>query len=138
MRRTAFINVNFKSRPNLIQDIIFDLLKHNQEKFIYVEQIFLGNKTYRDNSFTKYIDNERKKDGVIKTLRLHDPFANFVFLKNVLTNGLIDVSEDLKSVISLSEEDFSIKLDNLSNTTLIKNLRRFLNYLDLFCISCKK
>ncbi len=107
----------FKSRPNLIQDIIYDLLKHNPRKiYLCGTNFFLGKKTYRDNSFTKYIDNERKKDGVIKTLRLHDPFANFAFLKNVWTNGLIDVSEDLKSVISLSEEDFSIKLDNLSNT----------------------
>ena len=107
----------FKSRPNLIQDIIFDLLKHNPRKiYLCGTNFFLSKKTYRDNSFTNYIDNERKKDGVIKTLRLHDPFANFAFLKIVWTNGLIDVSKDLKSVISLSEEDFSIKLDNLSNT----------------------
>ena len=42
---------------------------------------------------------ERKM--VLLNLRLHDPFANFAFLKNVLTNGLIDVSKDLKGDFSV-------------------------------------
>jgi hypothetical protein len=107
----------FKSRPNMIQDIVLDLLKHNPKK-IYLCGInfFLGKKTYREKSYAKFVDNERKKNGVLKTLRAHDPFANFAFLKNVWTNGLIEVSEDLKSVISLTENEFSKKLDNLSIT----------------------
>ena len=107
----------FKSRPNLMQDIILDLLKHNPKKiYLCGTNFFLGKKTYREKSFTKFIKNERKKDGVLKTLRAHDPFANFAFLKNVWTNGLIEVSDDLKNVISLTESEFSKKLDNLSIT----------------------
>ena len=107
----------FKSRPNMIQDIILDLLKHNPKK-IYLCGInfFLGKKIYREKSYTKFLDDKRKKNGVLTTLRAHDPFANFAFLKNLWTNGLIEVSEDLKSVISLTENEFSKKLDNLSIT----------------------
>ena len=107
----------YKSRPNLIPDIILDLLKHSPKKiYLCGTNFFLGKKTYREKSFTKYIEDDRKKNGVIKTLRAHDPFANFAFLKNVWKNGLIEVSEDVKNVISLSENEFSKRLDEISNT----------------------
>ena len=104
----------FKSRPNLIQDIILDLLKYNPKK-IYLCGIsfFLGKKVYREKSYAKYIDDERKKNGALKTLRTHDAFANFMFLKNVWMNGLIEVSKDVEKIISMTEFEFSEKLDNL-------------------------
>ena len=105
----------FKSRPNMIQDIVLDLLKHNPKK-IYLCGInfFLGKKIYREKSYAKFVNDERKKKGALKTLRTHDVFANFMFLKNIWMNGLIEVSKDVEKIISISELEFSQKLDDLS------------------------
>ena len=114
------IMLMFKSEPNLIQNIIFDLLKFNPNK-IYLCGInfYTSKETYRNRSYTNFHSNEKKKKPILETIRIvHDLFANFIFLKNIWMNGLMEVSENVEKVISLTELEYAEKLDNLSRTNI--------------------
>lgn len=110
----------FKSEPNLIQNIVFDLLKFKPKK-IYLCGInfYTSKETYRNKSYTNFHSIEKKRKPILETIRkVHDPFANFIFLKNFWTNGLIEVSENVEKIISLSEFEYAERLNDLSKTNL--------------------
>lgn len=112
--------INFRTRPNLIQEVVFDLLKNNPKK-IYLCGInfYLVKKIYRDRSYSKYFINEKKNKSVIENLRgSHDLFSNFMIIKNLWKNGLIDVSNDVEKLISLSEIEYANKLEMSYGTFL--------------------
>ena len=112
--------INFRTRPNLIQEVVFDLLKNNPKK-IYLCGInfYLVKKIYRDSSYSKYFINEKKNKSVIENLRgSHDLFSNFMIIKNLWKNGLIDVSNDVEKLISLSEIEYANKIEMSYGTFL--------------------
>ena len=112
--------LNFRSRPNMIQDIVIDLLKHNPKK-IYLCGInfYINKKIYRDNLYSKFFSSEKKNKSILENLRVaHDPFSNFIILKNIWINGLIDVSKEVEKIISLSEIEYAKKLEMSKDTFL--------------------
>ncbi len=111
---------NFRSRPNMIQDIVIDLLKHNPKK-IYLCGInfYINKKIYRDNLYSKFFPSEKKNKSILESLRgAHDPFSNFIILKNIWINGLIDVSKEVEKIISLTEVEYAKKLEMSQDTFL--------------------
>jgi len=104
---------NFRSRPNMIQDIVYDILKYNPKK-IYLCGItfYLGNKIYRDKSYFNHFPDDKKKKSIVDNLRYgHDPFSNFNILRNLWINGKIEVSKEVEKVISITEVQYAKKLE---------------------------
>ena len=62
---------------------------------------------------------KKKNKSVIENLRgSHDLFSNFMIIKNLWKNGLIDVSNDVEKLISLSEIEYANKLEMSYGTFL--------------------
>ena len=61
----------------------------------------------------------KKKKSILESLRgAHDPFSNFIILKNIWINGLIDVSKEVEKIISLTEVEYAKKLEMSQDTFL--------------------
>ena len=84
-------------------ELIFILIKKFIE-IIYIQNFFLVRK---------------KKKSILESLRgAHDPFSNFIILKNIWINGLIDVSKEVEKIISLTEVEYAKKLEMSQDTFL--------------------
>ncbi len=103
-----------------LQNIIYDLLIYSPKK-INVTQIsfYLGEKVY-DKNYKKLrylvISKKQKKilneeKFMITSLRQHEVFSNFSFLKNLWHRKIVNVSADVKKYIKLSELNYATELD---------------------------
>ena len=93
---------------NLSQNIVYDTLFYNPKK-IYLCGIsfYLGRKVYSKNYKINIFTN--KEIGI--SLRIHDPFSNFLFLKNLFKRGLILASNETSKILNLSEIKFARRLN---------------------------
>jgi hypothetical protein len=93
---------------NLAQNIVYDTLFYNPKK-IYLSGIsfYLGRKVYSKNYKINIFNN--KEIGI--SLRIHDPFSNFLFLKNLFKRGLISASSETSKILNLSETNFALRLN---------------------------
>ncbi len=48
---------------------------------------------------------------IAQSLRTHEPFTNFLFIKNLWKREIIEVERDVADILQLSESKFAIKLD---------------------------
>lgn len=91
-----------------IQNIIYDLLMHRPKKiFLTGITFYLGEKLYEKD----YIGPNVSMVHTGQALRIHEPFSNFLFIKNLWKRGVILVDGKLANILKLSETDYAIKLD---------------------------
>jgi hypothetical protein len=91
-----------------IQNIIFDLLIHRPKKiFLTGMTFYLGKKLYEKD----YIGPNVSMAHTVQALRIHEPFSNFLFIKNLYKRGVILVDGKLAKILKLSETKYAIKLD---------------------------
>ena len=108
---------------NSIQNIIYDLLIYRPKNiFLTGVTFYLGNNLFKKSYTTSYFlldskyvkifsDIKGTKKNVLKALRLHDPFSNFSFIKNLWKRGIINVSSNVEKYLKISEIDYALKLD---------------------------
>ena len=97
----AFSNPYLKGTPSGIQRAILDLLRFNVGKIkVYNTNLFLTN-TYEKNY---------KSRGSLGADHFnfiwHDPLSNFIFLKRLKENGIIDTDEVLAKILALTATEY--------------------------------
>jgi len=50
---------------------------------------------------------------VVKSLRMHEPFSNFIFIRNLWKNKLINADAATSEILSLTPSQYADKLDLL-------------------------
>ena len=98
---------------NMLPLILIDLIFH-QPKEIKISNInfYLDDKIYYDG-YRK--NNSYKIPSVAKALRIHDPFKNFIFVKNLYEAKLFKASKKVENYLMLSPETYAQKLKILHN-----------------------
>ena len=93
--------------PHHLQNLVYDLLQH-KPKSIYLEGVsFFLNKSYSKN----YSDFKVTIKSIATQLRIHDPFSNFLFIKNLWKRKLINTSKKISKILNMSELKYAEKLD---------------------------
>ena len=97
-----------KYGANHTQNIIYDLLP-NDPKIIFLTGInfYLKKISY----FKNYKNNLFRKKNLGHSVRVHDPFSNYFFLKNLLKRGLICVDKKIQRILNLKDKIFAKKLN---------------------------
>jgi hypothetical protein len=91
-----------------IQNAIYDLLLYRPKKiFLTGITFYLGKKLYKKN----YIGPHISVTEVAQGLRAHEPFSNFLFIKNLWKRGMIVVDKNVANILKLSESKYAMKLD---------------------------
>ena len=97
-----------KYGANNIQNIIYDLLIYRPKKiFLTGITFFIGKKLYKKN----YFPSGRGMSLTAQAIRTHEPFSNFLFIKNLWKREIIEVDKEVADILKLSESKFAIKLD---------------------------
>jgi hypothetical protein len=92
---------------NNIQNIIYDLLIYRPKKILLTGiNFYIGRKLYKKNSVKRI-----RMPLIAQSLRAHEPFSNFLFIKNLWKREIIEVERDVADILKLSESKFAIKLD---------------------------
>ena len=103
--------------PNMIQNITYDLLIHNPKKIsltgvsFYLEKILYDKNYIKRKSLIGFGKRNYKKKIVYHQLKKHDPISNFTFIRNLWKRKIINVTDDVKKILELSEASYSLKLD---------------------------
>jgi hypothetical protein len=91
-----------------IQNIIYDLLIYRPKKiFLTGITFFISKKLYKKN----YFRSGRGMSLTAQSIRTHEPFSNFLFIKNLWKRKIIEVDKEVADILKLSESKFAIKLD---------------------------
>ena len=109
-RKIHSFNMGIYNQLNMLQSCILDLLIY-QPKFIklYNFSFFINieNKYYEKDYQVKKYKNLKIEEMFVK----QNPLTQFLLIKNLYNNGLIDLDENLIKIIKLSYLNFSKKLD---------------------------
>ena len=96
-----------KYGANNIQNVIYDLLIFRPKKILLTGiNFYIGIKLYKKN----YVKSTRMPL-IAQSLRTHEPFSNFLFIKNLWKREIIEVERQVADILKLSESKFAIKLD---------------------------
>ena len=97
-----------KYGANNIQNTIYDLLIYRPKKiFLTGITFYIGKKNYKKNYLTSSLLMPR----LAQSLRVHEPFSNFLFIKNLWKREIIEVDREVADILKLTESKFATKLD---------------------------
>tara|TARA_B100001287_G_C22629458_1_gene504305 strand:- start:156 stop:1217 length:1062 start_codon:yes stop_codon:yes gene_type:complete len=110
--------------PMMLQVILLDLINHRPKKIILKNiDLFTKKKLYRSNYRTeKHVLDIKKRTNI--SLRIHDAFSNYFFLKNLYFNfeKIISIDPYLKEILSLNLLEYGKLIDqNLDKSISLKN-----------------
>jgi hypothetical protein len=95
--------------PNAVQNAVHDILLHKPRRVLVLgTTFFAGAVTYRKGYRTGV-----SIASIAKSLRIHDPFSNFNFLRNLRNNRKIDVGPEVAEVLDLGELGYAARLQCL-------------------------
>lgn len=97
------------SGPQALQRILYDLLQHSPRQ-IYVSGVdfFLSRGAlYNPN----YPSNVSTRLDIEKSLRLHDPFSNFAFVRNLFKTGLVNFDDKAGNILASGLDQYARSLD---------------------------
>jgi len=101
------VNPFFKGTPSGIQRAIMDLMRFNISKIkIFNTNLFL------DNNYDKSYKSHGKKGVDYFDFIRHDPLSNFIFLKSLKENALIETDDILAKILKMSKEEYIEALEN--------------------------
>jgi hypothetical protein len=95
---------------NAIQNIIYDLGWFYPNKIkLFTTTFYASEQVYENN----YINSKIDFHNLSRAIRIHEPFSNFNFIKNLAARKLIDVDEITAYYLSKSQEEYSNMLESL-------------------------
>lgn len=96
--------------PNAIQNILYDLTWFAPKRIkLYGTTAFVSTQVSRPG----YKDPGFDARGVRAGLRIHEPFSNFCFLKNLLVFGIIEADTVSTQVLTRSDREYAKLIDDL-------------------------
>jgi hypothetical protein len=107
---------------NRLQFMIFDLIFSNPNRVFIDGNNFYANKSVYADSGREidHIGNQVNMDGstlipysLCNSLAEHNIFVNRSFFKNLCRNSIICLSDEMRSIIDMTNEEFALTLDTL-------------------------
>jgi tetratricopeptide (TPR) repeat protein len=103
----ASLMLNERGGPNQIQNIVYDLT------FLNMKSIKLYGTTFFASP-ALYTPDYRETDLAVAdrslSIRIHEPFSNFAFIKNMYTRGKLQVDRVTSAVLNLSKHEYASAL----------------------------
>lgn len=111
-------DVFYKTSAMGVQNIVYDLLKNKANKIsLFCFDFYCSKNPYQTDYPSKetreYFDNNNFLKSASQSLRFHDPFTNFCFIKLLTVANKVIASSSVDEVVSLSREDYALKLHDL-------------------------
>lgn len=95
-----------------IQNIIYDLLLCSPSRIKIYNSDFYAGTNVKSKLYQKGM-NKPTSSSVISQglgLRIHDPFSNYAFIRNLHKQNIIDAEQQVHSILCLTEEEYAAKL----------------------------
>lgn len=91
-----------------VQNVVYDLILHHP-KNIYLKGVtfFLGKKLYP----SYYLGPKLNIKNLAFSIKTHEPFSNFIFVKNLWKKKIIKASKQVEDILKLSELKYARRLD---------------------------
>lgn len=104
------------SDPMAVQNIIYDLITSGANN-LFLESIdgYSSLKPY-DESYQKsdpYSKDLQKSKNIARALRIHDPFSNFSYLKNILNSGRVTADSMASEIFKGKRTDYAKKINSI-------------------------
>ena len=119
VRETKKLDACYLGKENLIQAALLDLLVCNPSRIkIFCANLFLTDKPYNPSYPSVKMLNTVSQGGEHRGLNSltffnHDPINNFLLVKILFENGVIEVDEELRRVVSLTEKEYMTSLQKI-------------------------
>jgi hypothetical protein len=99
------------SQPMSIPNIVADILNFNPLSVkLFCVNFYNSNNNYSAH-YKKNISIDKSSQS--NDLRIHEPFANFSFIKGCFINNLIEVDELTRNTLELTDEEYAESLNNI-------------------------
>jgi hypothetical protein len=106
----------FNGSPMMIQNVLFDILKFNPARVkLFHTNFYLGRNThfdgYRTSKSSRKINISDIPLNEFDGFAHHDIVSNFIFVKNLIVNNIIEADDICQNIIKLSKEEFVNSLE---------------------------